>query len=174
MNEVDLFQSIIVTVGGGGLVTAITLGVKTGRWQATMESRMQAIEEHFKDHGRVGLLWKFFEDGTLHKLRERGWVDRNSPWSVLEIGERMTAAGGPLPEFCAKFRAMIAAGLPSGDPDLVRCIMQELGDDNIKRRAAALDLTMSEYVFWWQVSLREAERAGDGGADVLRKLGCSR
>lgn len=168
----DFFQTLMITIGGGGLVTAITLGVKTGRWQATMESRIGAIEKHFEKHGRVGLLWQFFEDGTLHRLRERGWVDRNSPWSASEIGDQMRAAGGPLPEFCQSFRRMVHHGLPERNPDLVRAIMETLGEAHIEKRALALGLSLSEYVMWWQVCLREAERDGDGGDGVLRKLGC--
>lgn len=158
----NLFEIIISMVGGGVLITFGTMLYRTGRRDEKVDARLVAIEKHFGEHGMVAMLWKFYEDGTLHSLKhERGALKENSPLSFTAALEYSASVRGGIPRSLYNRLLDMVPRAPRDNPGIVAFVIQELGwDELIKDGADKLGWPRAEYAFQWKIAIEEAQRDG--------------
>lgn len=155
-----VYQIVMITLGGGVLVTSLRVAFAFGQDRAKVNARLIAIEDELGEHGKVGLLWKFFEDGTLHRMRERGNIRENSPMSFTAALERTRAYGGISRSIFDRFMDMVPRA-PKDDADLLAFVIAELGwETTIKQNAARLNWPRMDYAYQWKIAIEEAQRDG--------------
>lgn len=145
-------QLLYVLFGAGALVQLIRLTWQQGRL-----------------FERVDTLWTVHQENVRLALHRHQVVERESPWTLHEVGAWLRARGGPDYSLRPGFLGLLRSPLPKHNLDLCRSIYRTFGIEALTERVQRLNehlpieeerVTLHEYIELLAMLLRYAAAQG--------------